>query len=368
MKLPKELPSQYYWRLVDELEGRGLDLSYPEEVIKGIKRVYINKGLKYFMDNNAYTVFINHPQDNIPYETTLTPNVCKVLRQYMIHRERGELRTMQNDEGEYEVYIKPQIPSTKELLDIFLEQDKYFSMCLALRRELPSIVYNIKIGNYKYAALTIAALTSIYNMEIVGLINDYFQTHKFFDKKQNRWYSYLVINNRTYIVSNEVYVAVLIYRYEVHGNVPSDHADLMYENYDVLTMPDKEHTIKRNSAKSFLLDCKDVARVKKELNHTTIGMIEFHDLIRYGGYNDKILSIENLNKVSEIFGHKKWLHQFFVALSLYCDHYINLDDLKNNLKSDSKAVADMSKLKDIDLFLQAVNYFDSIYDTLIAND
>ena len=357
MKLPKLLPIQSYWRLVDELEGRGLDLSYPKEVIKAVKRAFINKGVDYFRDNNEYTMFILHPQDGIPYETKLTPNVTKVLKQFFSTRDAVDV-------------FKPGIPRSEDLYDIFMEQDKYFSMCLALRRELPGIVHNIKLGNYKYAALSVAALTNLYNMEIVTLINDYFQTHKFYDANAKRWYSYLVLNNRTYIVSNEVYIAMLIYRYDVNHEYGEDeYAELMYENYDVLTVPDKEHTIKhRVKSKSFLQDCKDVARVKKELNHTTIGIIEFHDLIRYGGYNDKILSIENINKISEIFGHKSWLHQFFVTLALYCDHYLTLDDFKDDLKTNQcRSLVDPRKVKDLDLFMQAVEYLDSIYDSLKVN-
>ena len=356
MKLPKLLPIQTYWRLVDELEGRGLDLSYPREVVKSVKRIFMNHGASYFAQNNEYNMLILHPQDGIPYETKLTPNVTKSLKQYFAIRDAVDV-------------YKPGIPRSDEIYDIFLDQDKYFSMCIALKRELPAIVYNIKIGNFKYAALSIASLTNSYNMEVVKLINDYFQTHKFYDKTNKRWYSYLIINNRTYIVSNEVYVAVLIYRYDVnHTYEGDDYAELMYENYDVLTTPDVEHTIKhRVKSKSFLQDCKDVARVKKELTHTTAGIIEFHDLIRYGGYNDSILSIDNINHISEILGHKSWLHQFFVTLALYCDHYLTLDDFKNDIKSESKSLIDPRKIKDLDLFMKAVEYFDSIYDSLKVN-
>ena len=356
IKYGGKLPIQHFWRYVDELDGRGLDLSYPEEVIKGVKRLFLcnEQELYSIIDSDdPITVFINNPQDGIPYEAVLAPNISKNLKAFMNFEITVGVR-------EY-LYN----PTTKDLVDIFLQHDKYFSMCLALRRELPIIVHNIKIGNYRYAAITIAALTDRYNMEIVHLINDYFNTHKFYDENNKCWYSYYIVNNRTYIISPEVYVAVLIYRYRINYDVADTHADLIYENYDVLTDPDKEHTIKRTSAKSFLQDCKAVALVKKELSHEYISIIEFHDLIKYGGYNDSILSIENMNKVSEIFGHRKWLHQFFVALGLYCDNYINLEHLKEDMKSTDKAVLNPRKLKDIDLFMQTVNYFDSIYDSLI---
>ena len=352
----KVLPTQHFWRYVDELDGRGLDLSYPEEVIKGVKRLFLtteDKINKIIDSKDPITVFINNPQDGIPYEAILSPNISKTIKAHMNY----ELATVVRDH----VYN----PNTEDLMWLFLEQDKYFSMCLALRKELPIIVHNIKIGNYRYASILIASLTNRYNMEVVHLINDYFNTHKFYDEHNKCWYSYYIVNNRTYIISPEVYVAVLIYRYRINYDVAEKHADLIYENYDVLTDPDPEHTIKRTSAKSFLQDCKAVALVKKELTHEVISIIEFHDLIRYGGYNDSILSIENINKVSEIFGHRKWLHQFFVALGLYCDNYINLEHLESEMKSQDKAVLNPRKLQDIDLFMQTVHYFDSIYDSLI---
>ena len=365
MKLPKELPIRTYWPLVDELEGRGLDLSYPREVIKAVKRKYINEGADYFINAEEITLFINHPQDGVPYEATLSPNVKKDLKQFFKFRDR--------------VDVYPKIPTDAELVDIFLDSDKYFSMCVALKRKLPKIIHNIRIGNYKFAAIEIAALTSCYNMEVVGLINDYLATHKFFNKKGlsnsgnviGYWESFLIINNRSYIISNDAYVAVLIYQYKVHYDIASSDAKLVYENYDVLTSPDKKHTIKRGKGKSFLQDCKAVSLMKKELNHTTVEILEFHDLIKYGGYNDRILSIENLNHVSTIFKHKKWLHSFFVALTAYCDNYLNIDDLRERMneppKGDTKELVDVRKIKDLDLFLQTVDYFDSIYDTLIAN-
>lgn len=365
MRLPKELPIRTYWPLVDELEGRGLDLSYPKEVIKAVKRKFINEGAKYFVDTDEITLFINHPQDGIPYEATLSPNINKDLRQFMKFRDR--------------VDVYPKIPTDAELVDIFLDSDKYFSMCVALRRKLPKIIHNIRIGNFKYASIEIAALTSQYNMEVVGLINDYLSTHKFFHKIgfthdgviHGYWESFYIIINKSYIISNDPYIAILIYQYKVVNDSASPDAKLLYENYDVLTSPDKDHIIKRGSGKSFLQDCKAVSLLKKELNHTTVEILEFHDLIKYGGYNDRILSIENLNHVSTIFKHKKWLHPFFLALTAYCDNYLNIEDLRQRMneppKETSTELVDMRKIKDLDLFLQTVDYFDSIYDSLIAN-
>lgn len=349
-----DLTPNSYWRYVDELEGRGLDLSYPEEAIKAIKRLCLsNKILN--TQSEDMVLFINNPQDGIPYETKLTPNAAKAIRQDV--KFKSPTINSNGDEIQY-------VPSTRTLINILRDQDKYFCMCMELRNKLPQIVHNIKIGNYRYASIIIATLVNMYNIEIVRLINDYFSTHKFFDKQASRWYSYIIVNNKSYIISNEPYIAVLIYRYQIDYDKPAEHADLIYENYDVLTEPDREHTIKRGSSKSFLQDCKKVALVKKELTFTTIGIIEFHDLIKYGGYNDKILSIENVNTISEIFGHKKWLHQFFVALGLYCDNYIKLDDLKEDLKSKDKSLIDPNRLKDFDLFLKVVEYLDSIYDSI----
>ena len=356
MKVYSMIPNSY-WRYVDELEGRGLDLSYPEEAIKAIKRLCMNGTV---LDNATedMILFINNPQDGIPYETKLTPNAAKAIRQEVRYKTPSY-----NNKGQRIRYV----PTTGTLIGILTEQDKYFCMCMELRNKLPQIVHNIKLGNYKYAGIIVATLVSTYNMEIVNLINDYFSTHKFFDKKSQRWYSYIIVNNKTYIISNEPYIALLVYRYQVINDKPTEHADLVYENYDILTEPDKEHTITRGKGKSFLQDCKKVALIKKELTFSKIGIIEFHDLIRYGGYNDKILSIENINHISEIFGHRKWLHQFFVALSLYCDNYIKLDDLLDDMKSQEKSLVDPNKLKDFDLFLKTVEYLDSIYDSITVN-
>jgi len=357
MKLPRELPTPGYWSYVDELDGRGLDLSYPREVIKGIKRQCIAGTIDWDDLSKDMIVFINKPQDNVPYEVKITPNAAKAIKQKLKYKY-----------GSINIGVNDRIPKTVDILNELLDMDKYFSMCITLKRELPTIVNNIHYHhNYKYAAINIAALTSTYNMEIVKLINDYLSTHKFFDKSTGRWCGYIIVNNRSFIISNEAYVAVLIYKYYYNHGVSEEHADLIYENYDVLVSPDKDHQIKRGNGKSFLQDCKKVALIKKELTHSTIGIIEFHDLIRYGGYNDKILSIDTMNAISDIFGHRKWIHQFFVALSLYCDNYLNIDELKEDIKNESTSLIDPSKIKDFDLFIKVVDYLDSIYDTLIAN-
>lgn len=355
MKLPKLLPTPSHWRYVDELDGRGLDLSYPREVIKGIKRQCVMGNIDWDDPSGDMVVFINNPQDNVPYEVKITPNAAKALRQKLKFKY-----------GSINVGNTDRIPKTIDIVNELLETDKYFSMCITLKRELPKIINSIHYHHdYKYASINIAALTSVYNMEIVNLINDYFNTHKFYDKEYGLWCSYLIVNNKSFIISNEAYVAVLIYRYFYNHGTTDEHAELLYENYDVLVEPDKEHQITHGSGKSFLQDCKKVALLKKELTHTTVGIIEFHDLIRYGGYNDRILAIDTMNAISDIFGHRKWIHQFFVALSLYCDNYLNLEDLQQ--KSQSTSLIDPTKIKDLDLFMQVVNYLDSVYDTLIAN-
>ncbi len=367
MKLPKELPLKPQWRYVDELNGRGLDLSYPKEVIKGIKRIFMNADLT-GMSNllsvvyQPYTVFINQPQDNIPYEATLAPPVYKSMKSSLQYEWKTNVGT--TGFGPRASWI----PTTEFLLDQFLNEDKYFSMCIALDRELPRIVHSIRIGNYRFAAMSLAGLTDKYNMEIIKLVNDYFNTHKFYSTEDKCWYSYYIVNNRSYIASSDVYVAVLIYRYRIDYDIADTQATLMYENYDVLTMPDKDHQIKRGNGKSFLQDCKKIALLKRELTHSNTSILEFHDLIRYGGYNDKILSIDNVNHVSEIFGHRAWLKTFFVALALYCDNYIDIEAIKQmDIPEHSKELVDLRKLNDLDLFVKVVEYYDSIYDSLIAD-
>ena len=105
--------------------------------------------------------------------------------------------------------------------------------------------------------------------------------------------------------------------------------------------------------------------MKKQVFFDTVGLIEFRDLMQYCYYSDKILSIDVMKEVSEIFKQQKWQHNFFLILSLYCNKIIELQ--KQEL-SDSKEVIDTSTLPDYDLFIKVIKYYDSIYDSLLVKD
>ena len=70
---------------------------------------------------------------------------------------------------------------------------------------------------------------------------------------------------------------------------------------------------------------------KREMFFGNLEILEFHDLMKYGSYNDRILSIEVMKEIFTIFGHKSWNHQFFLTLSLYCDRYLKIDDFDNDV-------------------------------------
>lgn len=362
MRFPISLQTSEFWEYVDEADGRDLDLSYPSEIIKAVKRAYFDKGPEWFVDKERteFTFFIPNPQNNVPYEVTLKPNICKALKMFF--------------KDQVSLVSGMACPSNDSLINIFCESDKFFSMMLALRKDLPIISTNIKLGNYHYAAITIASLVKSYNLEIIELINQYFEWHSYFIKDQDipgrmKHIKYFLVPNKTYIMSNIPYIAILIYQYD-DGEYyyPEDkktkdpyHLKLLYENYNVLQIIDDKHRVKPSG--SFLQDCRNIIQMKKQTFFDEIGLIEFRDLMQYGYYSDKILSIEVMKEVSNIFGQKKWQHDFFLILSLYCNKIIEIQ--KQEL-SDSKEVIDTSKLPDYDLFIKVIKYYDSIYESLLV--
>ena len=115
----------------------------------------------------------------------------------------------------------------------------------------------------------------------------------------------------------------------------------------------------------------EISRTKKKATNTTICSLEFRDLMVYGYYNDKLMSIEVIQKISEIFNHDKWLHPFFLALSLYCDKYLKVEDiiqLDSSQRQSSTALIDPTKVEKFDLFMKVVDYLNSIYDELIIKE
>ena len=359
MKFPYGTQYPSFWRYVDEVDGRDLDLSYPVQVIKAVKRAYFDKGEEYFLNNNEYTVFIPHPQRTVPYEVTLKPNICKGLKAFFHNHSF--------------IVSGKSCPTSTRLAEVFMEQDKFFAMMVELKRLLPAIVHSIKLGNYKYAAINLASLTETFNSEIIELINQYFDWHPFFVDDEDvpgrkKYVKYLIVNHRSYIMSRDAYIAILIYRYD-HGDYkyPPDketdlpnHLKLLYENYNVLQNVDKLHRVKPSG--SFLQDCRNIMQMKKELFFNINGLIEFHDLMEYGYYSDKILSIEVIGEINKIFKQESWLKDFFLILSLYASKFVEVKE------SDSKELVDTSKLHNYDLFVQAIQYLDSIYDSLLVKE
>ena len=83
------------------------------------------------------------------------------------------------------------------------------------------------------------------------------------------------------------------------------------------------------------------------------------------------MSIEVIQKISEIFNHDKWLHPFFLALSLYCDKFLKVEDilqLDSSERQSSTALIDPTKVDKFDLFMKVVDYLNSIYDELIIKE
>ena len=52
MRFPVSLPTSDFWKYVDEVDGRDLDLSYPTQIIKAVKRAYFDKGVEWFIDDD----------------------------------------------------------------------------------------------------------------------------------------------------------------------------------------------------------------------------------------------------------------------------------------------------------------------------
>lgn len=350
------LPIPEFWKYVDELAGRDLNLAYPTQVIKSLKSLYFLHGEAWFKELSELTLNVKNSQGEVK-EMTMTPNARKAIRDYFINRP---------------INLVGKCPSSKEWEDILVDTDKYYSMMVYLKRELPTINNCIHIGEYKYAALLVASLIESYNTEIIKLINEYFRTHtrystedkeKFQNFSRNRFFH--VIANRSFMVSNEPYVAIIFFEVSENNNKPEIEFDteVIYENYNVNVIPSKERIKPQGS---FLQDCKAIARKKREMFFGNLEILEFHDLMKYGSYNDRILSIEVMKEIFTIFGHKSWNHQFFLTLSLYCDRYLKIDDFDNDVKSG--ALVDPNKVQDFDLFIKVIKYLDSIYEELVIRD
>ena len=346
MFFSKVFLTQDFWKYVDELNGRDYNLAYPRALIKALKKVYYEKG-DYELGH------ITEMKLAIPYHYTrktvqeieLTPNLVKALREYFLNRPINDIGNC---------------PTDDELINIALEQDKFFAMMIDLGREAHIIRAGLKKGEYQYASIAIGSLFRRYGREVITALNQYLDDYPTYVIEKKKRKTFYISFNAAYVISNEAYLGIMIFEsYQDMGD--EEYPELVYENYDILTYPDEKLRIPPKG--SFLEDCKAIAKMKKEVLFDYSSFIEFHDLIRYGYYSDKILSFENMQKVSEIFGHKQWLNTFLLALALYCNRYIKIEDYQDQV--DTKALIDTNKIEDFDMFVQAIKYFDSIYDKIV---
>lgn len=359
MFIDKTIPPQPHWGYANELDGRDLDLGYPRNLVKAVKAFYYVTKSEGFNNIDKITLHLkSHGYYNLE---PLRNNTSEALKYFFIRRE---------------TFINAvECPTSEAIVNLFMDHDKYFHMMVTLGDILPKIYRYLKSGLHKMAAIEIGSLIRIYNEEVFELINQYFYSHAKLNPETNKWEYYYTNGHLGFAVSSTPYIAVIIYKVtcekELTWEVETEKVSLktLFENYNVLTVPDEDHRIKPSG--DFLIDCKKITNLKKEALKSYIGNLDFHDLIMYGYYNDKILSIEVLKKINEIYDNKAdWTYTFFLAVSLYCDNYIKIGTEKNEdvgsyLVPLSTSLVDTSKVKNFDKFLEVVAYFNSIYDEIV---
>ena len=367
MYITSDIQTQEIWKYGNELDGRELKLDYPEKLVKAIKSTYYTYGKEFFENatGNNTSIFIYDKLEKNQYIEHLKPNTVRALSWYFTDKDKG----IYQDGSD----VKENKPKTEVLVDLLLEHDKYFSMMVSLRKTIPGVITNIENGEVTYAAIELASLIDRYNMEIVDLINEYFFKKAHYNTQTKDWEWFYIVANKTFLLSRDPYIAVLIYKGtndKLDINDPGVYYKAVYENYNVisLTAPDM-YRVKPTG--DFLKDCMKISKIKKEHTNTTRCSLEFKDLMTYGYYNDKLMSIEVIQKISEIFNHDKWLHPFFLALSLYCDKFLKIEDilqLDSSERQSSTALIDPTKVDKFDLFMKVVDYLNSIYDELIIKE
>lgn len=358
MKLSSNNPSPLFWRYADELDKRDLDLSYPEKIVKAIKSAFFNN-MNFEGDHLVFKITQkNGAGIDDSYLIPATPNTRKAL--YALYMK----------DYHKDIIGHKHCPTSQDLVDLLSESDKYFSMCVAIKTELPIILNQINLGEYKYAATSIALLTERFNEEIIKLINQFFIKKSHYNPATKEHHTYRVFVNRTYIISNEAYVSVRLIRIASKRKLKSleDTEDILsvadiYSNYDILCMPDIKYKIENTG--SFLLDCKKITQLKKGIKFTSDEIIDFHDLIRYGNYSDYILSPDVINGVTNIIKTENWIHTFFFTLTLYCNQLIDIETDTSQVVSASKEMVDPSKLTGIGMFIESIKFLDDIYDKLV---
>lgn len=370
MYITSDIQTKEIWKYGNELDGRELKLDYPEKLVKAIKSAYYTYGKDFFKtpNGNSLSLFVYDKVKKNQYIEHLMPNTVRALRWYFV--EDTKFRSINEDTGEC---VYDTFPKNDDLVNLLLENDKYYSMIVSLRRFMPGAINNIHNGEIRYAAIDLAGFIDDYNMEVVDLINEYFFKKAHYNISTKEWEWFYIVANKTFLISREPYIAVLIYKAtndKLDRNDPGVVYSALYENYNVISLPASDlYRVKPTG--DFLKDCMAISKAKKMDTHTTRCTLEFKDLMTYGYYNDKLLSIEVIKNISEIFNHDKWLHPFFLALSLYCDKFLKIEDilqLDSSERQSSTALIDPTKVDKFDLFMKVVDYLNSIYDELIIKE
>lgn len=349
---------QPYWGFVNELDDRDLDLGYPIKAVKAVKKMYFDIGDKAFIQDKNYIVYKD--ENNEDCVCPLKGLMSEALKFFFINKSLN---------------VGMDTPDNKTIADLFMTHDKYFHMMATLNADLGHLYTHIlKEEFFGYAAIEIGRLIKNYNLEVFKFINQYFYRRAKRNKDGNYEY-YYVNGNIGYAISPKPYIAIILYKAicknkELTWEVEDpDKVELkvLYENYNIYAAESKNPVIEPSG--SFLIDCKKIANYCK-ISVPGYKCLEFHDLMEYGPYTDKLMSIENMRNISEIFGFNSWLETFFLAIALYCDNYIKIEsevyDGTKALVASSTSLVDPNKIDKFDLFLKAVDYIDSIYDSIVV--
>lgn len=340
------------------------DLEYPEKLVKAIKCAYYKIGISGIKEAKELKLFMNDKTGNDKgYFVTLLPDTLKALKAYFADRD-GAI-----DIG---LHIKG-CPKSEDLGQLLLDVDKYFTAIVILRQSANFFKnYLLKARTSKVStaaeyfqelAFHTAVLAKNFNSEMVNIINKFLNEKRF--ECGRVWYQ--IYLNKAFILSSTPYVAIRIIEFaKERSDDPDDLADdlLVYENYSTLDVPDRTHRVKPSG--SFLHDCQDIITMKEnneiDIDEPDKNILDFHDLIVYGPFSSKILSLPILDGINKIFGHKQWICNFFLAIALVANKKIPEKLVKTT------DLIDPSKVPNYDLFLQAVDFLDAHYDEIIDPD
>ena len=353
-----------YWQYVDELDGRGLNLSYPTSVVKAIKQLFYDIGDEGIQDAKNFILYI-HRRDgggiDTSYYDILSPSATFALKFFFKNR------TM-------DLNYVPRCPRSDEIIKVLLESDKYTAMLIAIKRWGSVIFHNLKYGEYRMGIFNSAFLAHRFNNEIIDLLNEYLMNRIRLNTETKKWEFYYIKSNKAHLVSEKAVIGMVIYKItsDKNINLPENanedyKMEKVYENYAINILP-KDDNLRVPPSGSFLLDCKNIAKKIKDISFTKDVILTFQDLIMYGYYNDKIFSVDVISHISSIFGHRRWVQPFFLAISLYSGNKIDIPELTSSSEEVCKAVINPKTYKNYDLVIEAIKYLDSIYDTLVDRE